>query len=284
MVTQLITLLYNFTGHAHKKMATAQVRIIFPSNDLTPHKLKELILGELQAPAVLKGFIGERWAEALTWSPQFMSEKLSDVSTRFKVCPKVGTLEHNKLLSTTDVVFETHCQYIDANFADFSEWLEESNETIQPPAKMIKRLDHSNPFSSLSRSVYWVYADYKYMNELCQSHVDIIEAVDWSMFGFEGRNGIQSTLWVGSEGACTPCHYDTYGCNLVAQLWGTKEWTLFSPTDDDKLYPTRVPFEESSVFSSVNISSPQINKYPDFIKATPHKVMFNLSSTILSHF
>ena len=32
----------------------------------------------------------------------------------------------------------------------------------------------------------------------------------------------QPTLWVGSEGANTQCHYDAYGYNLVCQVHGHK--------------------------------------------------------------
>ena len=46
------------------------------------------------------------------------------------------------------------------------------------------------------------------------------QTVDWSAFGFCGRDGRQSTYWLGSQGANTACHYDTYGCNLVAQIYG----------------------------------------------------------------
>jgi len=46
------------------------------------------------------------------------------------------------------------------------------------------------------------------------------QMVDWSVFGFDGRDGTQSTYWLGSQGANTVCHYDTYGCNLVAQIYG----------------------------------------------------------------
>jgi len=47
-----------------------------------------------------------------------------------------------------------------------------------------------------------------------------VQMVDWSVFGFNGRDGAQSTFWLGSQGAHSVCHYDTYGCNLVAQLHG----------------------------------------------------------------
>lgn len=46
------------------------------------------------------------------------------------------------------------------------------------------------------------------------------QEVVWSDFGYPGRDGAASTLWVGTEGANTPCHLDTYGYNLVFQVQG----------------------------------------------------------------
>lgn len=47
-----------------------------------------------------------------------------------------------------------------------------------------------------------------------------MQAVDWSVFGLNNRDGNDSTIWIGSEGCYTNCHYDTYGFNLVAQIYG----------------------------------------------------------------
>lgn len=96
--------------------------------------------------------------------------------------------------------------------------------------------------------------------------------MDWKPLGFEGRSGKDSTFWIGSSGAYTPCHFDTYGSNLVAQICGRKQWILFPPEDSDCLYPTRVPYEESSVFSSVNILSPDLKAHPLFKRCNPHIV------------
>ena len=136
-------------------------------------------------------------------------------------------------------------------------------------------LDRSNPNPLLEypRSQYWVYADYKY---LCNIHRDSPEKtfseVDWSIFGLGEQDWKDSVLWIGSEGAYTPCHYDTYGYNLVAQLAGEKKWTLFSPSDSVNLYPTRVPYEESSVFSEVDVVDPDYVQYPRHRDATPYQV------------
>ena len=51
--------------------------------------------------------------------------------------------------------------------------------------------------------------------------------VDWSAFGFNERDGAQSTFWLGSQGAYTVCHYDTYGCNLVAQIYGRYIFVIY---------------------------------------------------------
>jgi len=47
-----------------------------------------------------------------------------------------------------------------------------------------------------------------------------LQMIDWSEIGLRNRSGKQSTLWIGSQGAYTPCHYDTYGINFVAQIVG----------------------------------------------------------------
>ena len=71
------------------------------------------------------------------------------------------------------------------------------------------------------------------------------------------------------------CHMDTYGDNVVVQVSGRKRWTLFPPSDTPYLYPLRVPFEESSVFSEVNVASPDLTRHPLFAKC--HGVRVTLS-------
>lgn len=100
-----------------------------------------------------------------------------------------------------------------------------------PPFPKQPKLDcpPCNPLLAYPRAEYWVYADYKHMIQLCSPCPQLLAAIDWAEFGFEGRGGAVSTMWLGSEGSFTPCHYDTYGCNLVAQLWGQKRWLLYPP-------------------------------------------------------
>lgn len=65
----------------------------------------------------------------------------------------------------------------------------------------------------------WFYFDYKYMHEWFEEHPQLLESIDWRRFGFD-KQGADSTLWIGTRGAHTNCHQDSYGCNLVAQVKG----------------------------------------------------------------
>lgn len=100
----------------------------------------------------------------------------------------------------------------------------------------------------------WYYFDYKRASEWLPSKA--LESVSWARFGFPDLGAKDATLWIGSRGAHTPCHFDTYGVNLVAQVFGTKRWILFPPSESKNLKPTRVPYEESSVYSMWNFSCP----------------------------
>jgi len=74
-----------------------------------------------------------------------------------------------------------------------------------------------------SKDDKWFYCDYKHMIELFSDKPEIIESFNWLKFGIDesiGKNGLHSTIWIGSKGAHTDCHWDTYGYNLVAQVFG----------------------------------------------------------------
>ncbi|EDO33970.1 predicted protein, partial [Nematostella vectensis] len=209
---------------------------------------RDLVL-KANKPLVFHGFIKE-WSCSM-WTPLFLASELGQLETRFRMCQRRSIPKQKPLM-------ETDCCYVQGTFKDFCSWLESDNS-------------ESGKLIQYPRSEYCCYADYKYMAELFHDFPDLCRASDWSKFGFPGRTGQQSTIWVGSEGAFTPCHMDTYGSILVAQIFGRKKWTLFDPMDTDNLYPTRIPYEESSVFSKVNITSPDYQAFPLFRKATPYE-------------
>ncbi|XP_040106348.1 HSPB1-associated protein 1 isoform X2 [Oryx dammah] len=213
----------------------------------TPEKAKEIIMC-LQQPAVFYNMVFD-WP-ARHWTAKRLSEVLHGKQIRFRMGRK-----------STDTApqFETACNYVEATLEEFLSWNCDQSSI-------------SGAFRDYDHSKFWAYADYKYFVSLFEDKTDIFQDVIWSDFGFPGRNGRESTLWIGSLGAHTPCHLDTYGCNLVFQVQGRKRWHLFPPEDTPFLYPTRIPYEESSVFSKINVVNPDLKRFPQFRKARRHMV------------
>jgi HSPB1-associated protein 1 len=77
--------------------------------------------------------------------------------------------------------------------------------------------------------------------------------IDWSRFSATATS-LDTTLWIGTAGSFTPCHYDSYGCNWVAQIDGRKRWRVWPPHATPAMAPTRVPFEESTVWSALPVA------------------------------
>ena len=256
-------------------MPTCDVDVFNSSTENDPEQLKQLILKDITKPVIFKNKTSS-WAPAKTWSPSNILSRLASTITTFQVCPKQHTQVFVDRFESSKPVFEGQCDHIQAALGNFRDWLghhseEESGSCNSPRNEVQPGTEELNPLLSYPRSQYWIYASYKYMSQLCPQS-ELLTAVDWGVFGFTGRGGKESTIWIGSEGAFTPCHYDTYGCNLVAQLWGKKQWTLVSPTDSQGMYPTRIPYEESSVFSQVNLNCPDYDKYPAFRTVMLHQV------------
>ncbi|XP_041858393.1 HSPB1-associated protein 1 homolog isoform X2 [Melanotaenia boesemani] len=205
------------------------------------------ILHHVQQPAVFLNMTCG-WP-VLRWTTEHLTGCLGDRLIRFRL---------GKKEETNAPLFETQCSYVEARMAQFLSWTQGQTDV--------------GPFSEYPYSEYWAYADYKYIAVLFQDQPLMFEDVKWSDFGFEGRNGRESTLWIGTVGANTPCHLDTYGCNLVLQVQGRKRWHLFPPGDTANLYPTRIPYEESSVFSQVDVLHPDLKRFPAFQGARAHIV------------
>lgn len=142
-------------------------------------------------------------------------------------------------------------------------------------------LDFIQNMNSHEDNKEWYYFDYKYMQEWFKDKPEIINSINWERFNID-KTGNDSTLWIGSKGAHTNCHQDSYGCNLIAQIHGRfviyvkmktkiiskrnriiyfffffrKQWLLFPPSSSNFLQPTRIPYEESTIYSKYNFFCP----------------------------
>ena len=228
-------------------------RIPLPS----PEEARDLILSTLKKPTILEMPAGSWARNQPFWTPSNLGQVAGETRTEFRVWPR----------QLSCLVWENECKHVGCSFSEFSDWLD--REELGPDEEY-----RHNPFraASLTTQDVCVYAAYKNMEEIFGSESIFSKAVTWEPFGFKGRGSRQTTFWCGTSGSYTPCHFDTYGCNVVVQLHGHKRWTLFSPDDTPYLYSTRLPYEESSVFSEVNIGQPDLDEHPLFRKATPIQV------------
>ncbi|KAF1743602.1 hypothetical protein MXB_2588, partial [Myxobolus squamalis] len=162
---------------------------------------------------------------------------------------------------------ERDCLYLDGTLKDLINWSQGK---------------HPSSFESLNSDEFWVYADYKNFCELFpkNAYPEIHEQNDWSFVGYPDKRMDDTTIWIGTSGAYTPLHFDSYGINFHTVISGSKDWTLFSPEDSKYLYPKRIPYEESSIYSSVQIFNPELHCHPLFEKTTPYKVTVNAGDVL----
>ncbi len=86
-------------------------------------------------------------------------------------------------------------------------------------------------------------------------------------------------LFLGGNGACFPyLHFDALHMHTqITQLYGAKEFILFSPDQTPYMYPN----ESNPKASMVNIFEPDYTKYPLFKKAKPIYATIEEGETIL---
>lgn len=182
-------------------------------------------LGDLRrssSPTVLRGR-GSDAAKA-TWGA-FNSEETRARTTTFRMhpFPEDGVNRRS--------VREAECYYLTATVGDFLEW--ESLEAGTSPL--------SGPFAPFERGSFWAYSDYKdaceffkdgqchtargaELSEADGGHGDGECALRWDDFApgcsAEGKVGLaEATVWLGSRGAHSALHFDTYGCNVILQVF-----------------------------------------------------------------
>ncbi|XP_043581774.1 HSPB1-associated protein 1 isoform X1 [Bombus pyrosoma] len=182
---------------------------------------------EMKEPVVFQHMLqnekGEYCWKLLEWNLSELAEKFGDIKLPFR-------LGYNARSMTPQ--WEINCSTVSITLSYF----------IQ---NMNLHEDHGQ----------WYYFDYKYMQEWFKDKPEIINSVNWKRFDID-KTGDDSTLWIGSKGAHTNCHQDSYGCNLVAQIHGRKQWLLFPPSSSNFLQPTRIPYEESTIYSKYNFFCP----------------------------
>ncbi|XP_076659758.1 HSPB1 associated protein 1 [Halictus rubicundus] len=225
-------------------------KLNFPSENI----LKQAI-AEIEEPLLFKKMLQDE-AGAYTW--KLLDWKLSELIEKF---------------GNSKLPFRIGCN----SRSKRPQWEVDCLETSMTLSEFVKSVElNGDDFEE------WSYFDYKYMNEWFKDKPEILESIQWKRFGFE-KTGNDSTLWIGSKGAHTNCHQDSYGCNLIAQIQGRKQWLLFPPSSTSGLQVTRIPYEESTVYSKFNFFAPteedernilKIEDKPKLVTLEPGDVLF----------
>lgn len=89
---------------------------------------------------------------------------------------------------------------------------------------------------------------------------------------------LATELLIGGPGTRFHLHFDVYKTHgFVTQIYGRKEFTLFSPDNDECMYPS----SERKNWSLIdNIDSPDLDRFPMFKNAEPYRVVVNPGETI----
>ncbi|XP_017767708.1 PREDICTED: HSPB1-associated protein 1 [Eufriesea mexicana] len=171
---------------------------------------------------ILRNVKGECW-KLFEWNLSELAEKFGDIKLPFRVGYNARSMSPQ---------WEINCSTVSMTLTEFIQNINLSENDKK-----------------------WYYFDYKYMQEWFKNKLEIINSINWRIFGID-KTGDDSTIWIGSKGAHTNCHQDSYGCNLIAQIHGRKQWLLFPPSSSNFLQPTRIPYEESTVYSKYNFFCP----------------------------
>nr|XP_045603713.1 HSPB1-associated protein 1-like isoform X2 [Procambarus clarkii] len=227
---------------------------------INPNEIRKAILHDLTEPLVFRGYLStfkcedehvSQW-KCMQWDASDWVKLFEEKVLKFRVGMR---LKDKTVLSAPQ--WETACYKANMTYSEFLQWSQGKRSCTTFCNQEVNCNDH------------WAYFDYFYMKDI--ENVNQVEgALDWGLFGFPDRGVQDSTLWIGTTGANTPCHIDTYGCNLVAQLIGRKRWVLFPRTQSEYLSPTRIPYEESSIYSEVGFPHPSVASHPKLISSTPY--------------
>jgi hypothetical protein len=201
---------------------------------------------------------------------------LSHISTSWRVIP----------LTSGQTIREFESEVLIATISQFYEWIK---------VPLVVARNETHPFHRIPKfedRIVAVYADYKHFHEIFQDTLliegqeaiheltsrpqlvvngtklsiqdekgecEVEPLFDWKEIDDDALDAEHGTLWIGSYGAHTPLHYDSYGRNIILQLYGEKLWSLWSPSAENLnvLSPSRIPYEESSIYADIHHFDPK---------------------------
>jgi lysine-specific demethylase 8 len=138
-------------------------------------------------------------------------------------------------------------------------YMDSNAEVLNIPfSQFLSQIAAENDDSNMERTSRRLYLAQQELTEVPELMKDIAEPEMCRSTGY--KRVYKTNIWFGgSQGSCSPCHYDPYD-NILVQVVGQKEVILFSPSQTDHLYPALGSIQKNT--SLVNISNPDYNIHP----------------------
>lgn len=183
------------------------------------------------------------WEAHKTWSFEFLRETLGD---------RAVTIDG-----------ENH------NFGEFLDRVLTSSDT--DPAPYLRECDITTVFPELMADIApaLMYAQPNWMTH---------SLVHRAFFTTSGMSSGCPELLIGGTGGHFPTlHFDTlYVHAFITQIQGDKEFTVFPPDQARYLYPKPDRHNQSQV----NVEAPDLDRFPQYRNATPHRFVVGPGETV----
>lgn len=170
--------------------------------------------GQEQWPLLVRGGALDSWP-CLHWTLTDWADRIDqETALTFRVHPR---------FTTDRIAWENEAlDYVEAYLSELIQHMDQSQVLSDRQSESGR--DTNNPFREYSMQDYCFYTSYNHMKKLFSPESDVVTSVQWHETGLgepKLRNdALESTLWIGTKNASTPCHQDSYGYNFVAQLYG----------------------------------------------------------------
>lgn len=156
----------------------------------------------------------------ISWTIEDWIQALNDIRFLFRA--------HSKQDDRTRIQWEkAYIVRFHGTLKGLVKWQQNQTDDREPDKPSLAKSAKLDPeeFDLLDPSLHWVYSSYNHLNVILKEDHLLLKAIDWSLLGLsrtdcEQFDSRRSTIWIGTEGACTPCHFDTYGYNVVVQIKG----------------------------------------------------------------
>ncbi|CAD7697791.1 unnamed protein product [Ostreobium quekettii] len=170
----------------------------------------------LDRPVILSEGCCQEWGIML-WKPEVLADQYGEVKVEVRLANK----------QEVQPPWEGDCRYQMCTFSQFAEWLKTGN---QGGGHGSPQVDSEHPLAGFKFADWWAYADYKYFPQMFPNPEDpAYTSVDWASLGLP-VGPEETVFWMGTGGASTPLHFDTYGQNAILQFLSPQQRRPLSST------------------------------------------------------